>query len=153
MTDNLYRMSISANTINQRDAKRKKKRVGRGNASQKGTTAGRGMKGQRARSGGRSKTALRGFRIALQKIPKNRGFVSLVSKKETVTLSTLSRVTSEGEVVTPFTLAKKGVIADASNGVKVVATGTIDKKITLSGCGASKAAIEAILGAGGAFEV
>lgn len=141
---------IQANTVQStKDAKRKKKRVGRGNASQKGTTAGRGMKGQRARSGGKSKTAIRGFRAALQKVPKLRGFNSIKAKKETVTLETLSRICADGEVVTPFTLEEKGVIASADNGVKVVATGAIDKKVNLSGCHVSKGAADAITKVGG----
>jgi len=145
-------MTISAHTIHQSGAKRLKKRVGRGNASQKGTTAGRGMKGQRARSGGKSKTALRGFRQSLQKVPKVRGFKSLTAKKETVTLGTLARIAAPGETITPYRLEEKGVIEDASRGVKIVATGTIDKPVKLSGCHVSKSAAVAITQAGGSIE-
>jgi large subunit ribosomal protein L15 len=133
-------------------ARRKSKRVGRGNASQKGTTAGRGTKGQRARSGGKSGTARRGFKQSLQKVPKLRGFKSMRPKKEVVTLSTLNRISVDGDVVTPTYLKKKGVVDKPQFGVKVVATGEIKKKITLKGCLASKKAAELLEKAGGKLE-
>ena len=145
-------MALSSNTIKAAEGSRRtKKRVGRGNSSQKGMTAGRGMKGQRSRSGGKSGTALRGFRQSLQKVPKLRGFKSLQPKKEVVTLKTLNSVASEGEVVTPYLLKKKGVVAKPERGVKIVATGEINKKVTLKGCLASKKAVELIEKAGGSL--
>ncbi|OGH60184.1 MAG: 50S ribosomal protein L15 [Candidatus Magasanikbacteria bacterium RIFCSPHIGHO2_01_FULL_33_34] len=131
---------------------KRKKRVGRGNASQKGTTAGRGMKGQKARSGGKGGLALKGFKRSLQKVPKIRGFNSLKPKKQTITLSVLERVAKDGDVVTPKYLKKMGVIDKPQFGVKVIATGELKKKITLKGCFASKMAVVAIEKAGGKLE-
>lgn len=143
-------MSLRPETIQPaKGSKRTSKRLGRGNGSTKGTYAGRGLKGQRARSGGKSKTQLRGFRKSLQKVPKLRGFKSLVPKKEVVTLSTLNRIFADGEHVTPWTLEKKGVVDHPSRGVKVVATGTLSKKLTVTECAASAGAVEAIQKAGG----
>jgi len=146
-------MVINLHTIKPAHGSRKRsKRVGRGNASQKGTTAGRGMKGQKARSGGKKGLAVKGFKKSFQKVPKVRGFRSQKPKKQTVTLSILERIAKNGDVVTPRYLNKKGVIDNSQSGVKVVATGELKKKITLSGCVASKKAVEAIEKAGGKLE-
>lgn len=133
-------------------SRRTKKRVGRGNSSQKGTSAGRGTKGQRARSGGKKRTERLGFKRYLQAIPKLRGFKSIAAAKEVVTLSTLNRVAKEGVTVTPNFLRKAGVISRPIRGVKILATGTITKKVKVVGCLASKTAVAAIEKAGGSLE-
>lgn len=138
-------MSLSASTIKPgKNSRRTAKRVGRGNSSGKGTYSGRGLKGQRSRSGGKSRTQIRGFKASLQKVPKLRGFKSIHSKKETVTLATLERITEAGDVVTPRYLDKKGVINHPENGVKIVARGELKNKITIKSCLASKIAVELI---------
>ncbi len=129
--------------------KTRKKRVGRGNASGKGTYAGRGLKGQRARSGGKSGTKLRGFKQSLQKIPKVKGFKSLKPKRETVSLEKLNKYFTDGGLVTPAILKKKGLISRPRNGVKIVGSGKLDKKLTIKGCIASKKAVELIEKKGG----
>ncbi len=145
-------MATTAHTIKTaRSAKRTKKRVGRGNASGKGTYASRGLKGQRSRSGGKGGLKRRGFRASLQKVPKLRGFKSMYPKKEVVTLTTLNRICVDGDVVTPAFLKKKGVVDVPKNGVKIVATGTLEKKLSVKGCIASKAASEAVEKAGGSL--
>lgn len=143
-------MSLSAHTIKSAPGSRKtSKRVGRGNSSQKGTYSSRGMKGQKSRSGGKSGNKLRGFKASLQKIPKNRGFKSLIKPKETVTLSTLERITKVNDVVTPYSLEKIGVISSAKLGVKIVAKGELTHAINVNGCIASKNAAIIIEKAGG----
>lgn len=143
-------MTLTPSTIKPaRGSHRFTKRVGRGNASGRGTYSGRGGKGQTARSGGKSRRRIRAFKSALLKVPKLRGFKSLKPKRETVTLSSLDRVAAENEAVTPQLLKERGLIGNPNFGVKVVATGEIKKKITLSGCFASKKAVELIEKAGG----
>lgn len=145
-------MTLAPHTIKSSTGARKSsKRVGRGNSSGKGTTAGRGMKGQRARSGGKSGIARRAFRYQLQKMKKVRGFTTMHAPKQVVTLRTLSRIATENDIVTPYFLEEKGVIAQAGLGVKIVATGEVDKKLKIEGCLASKAAAEAIEKAGGSI--
>lgn len=145
-------MGLSPHTIkSSKGAKKSSRRVGRGNAAGGGTYAGRGLKGQRSRSGGKGGLKRRGFKQALQKVPKLRGFKSPHAKKAVVTLSTLERVAKAGEVVTPWTLEQVGVIARAATGVKIVARGTLTKKVDVQSCVASKAAVEAIEKAGGSI--
>jgi large subunit ribosomal protein L15 len=143
-------MPLSPHTIKQhKSAKRGKVRVGRGNSSGKGTYSSRGLKGQRSRSGGKGGTQRRGFRQSLQKIPKLRGFKSATPKKELVTLATLERVCAVGDMVSPRFLKQKSAVDHPLKGVKIVATGTLTKKIHVQGCVASKTAAAAIEKAGG----
>ncbi len=145
-------MAITPQTIKAtKGSRRKKKRVGRGNATGKGTYAGRGLKGQRSRSGGKGGTKLRGFKQSLQKVPKIRGFKSLKKPKQTVTISTLAKITKADDVVTPHWLEMKGVISSAKDGVKIVATGTLSHALNVQHCIASKKATEIIEGAGGSI--
>lgn len=143
-------MAITAHTINAHKGKSKPaKRLGRGNASGKGTYAARGMKGQKARSGGRGKTRRRGLKQALQKMPKLRGFVSMHAKKEVVSLSMLQKYFKDGDTVTPMALKKIGIVDKPHLGVKIVATGTLTKKLTIESCIATKQATDLIEKAGG----
>jgi len=142
-------MSINPSTIKPAmGSKKSSKRVGRGNGSGRGTYSSRGGKGQTARAGGAGGNALRAFKKALQKVPKLRGFVSLNDKLGTVTLATLERKFNEGALVTPKTLFNRSLIKNGQS-VKIVATGTLSKKLTIRGCVASKKAVELIEKAGG----
>ncbi len=144
-------MTFGANNLQpKRGAFKTSKRVGRGNASQKGTTAGKGMKGQKARSGASGLSRV-GFRQSLLKVKKLRGFNSPHAKKEVLTLNTLNRISKDNDTIDPYVLESRGVIKTSANGVKIVATGEITKKITVSGCAASAGAKKAIEAAGGVF--
>jgi len=141
---------LSPNTIKPaKGSRHTTKRVGRGNSSGKGTYSARGGKGQTARSGAH-RTAIRAFKASLQKVPKLRGFTSLVSKKETVSLAVLAEKIKEGEVITPRYLKTLGLVGKPAHGVKLVAGKTeFNKKVTFQGCLASKKAVEMIEKAGG----
>ncbi|NCO04939.1 MAG: 50S ribosomal protein L15 [Candidatus Magasanikbacteria bacterium] len=144
--------SITAHTIEtSKGSTRKAKRVGRGNGSGKGTYSARGLKGQRSRSGGKSGNKRRGLKAALQKMPKLRGFKSPHDKKETITLRTLNIICKDGDKVTPFTLKDIGVVGKPDRGVKIVATGELEKKLIITGCHATKQALEKIEKAGGSL--
>ena len=127
-----------------------KKRVGRGNASGKGTYSGRGIKGQRARSGGSSGLKKRSYmQQFIKKTPKLGGFISLKRKPVTVTLEKLSQCFSDGDKVNKESLAQKKLI-ETGESAKIVATGTLDKKLTIEHVLLSKKAAEKITTAGGA---
>ena len=146
-------MALGAHTISSKKRTQKNsKRVGRGNSSGKGTYSARGLKGQRSRSGGKGGLQLRGFKQSLQKVPKLRGFKSPHIKPESIALSTLEKVCEVGEVVTPFTLADKGIIDYPKKGVKILGSGELTKKLNLEGCLATKKAVEAIEKAGGTLK-
>lgn len=143
-------MTLSPQTIHAASgSKRRRRRLGRGHGSGRMKSAGRGGKGQRARTGGKSRSAIRAFKKALQKVPKLRGVNSLQVKPAVVSLGTLDRVSKENDIVTPRFLEEKGAVARAKYGVKILGSGTITKKITVQGCAASKDALAAIEAAGG----
>jgi large subunit ribosomal protein L15 len=145
-------MSFGAHTIQPAaDSKRTSKRVGRGNGSGKGNYSARGMKGQRARSGGKSSTAVIGFKQSIRKIPKLRGFTSQQKRVGTVTLQMLHRNFEDGASVTLEQLIAAGMVKSSVSGIKIVATGELKKKLVISGCIASGAALKAIEAAGGSL--
>ena len=134
-------------------SRRKKKRVGRGNASGHGTYSTRGLKGQRSRSGGKSGLKLRGFKQRIKQTPKLRGFKSKNIPMETVNLRDLDLKFSNGGVVTPDELVKMNLIKDTKNGVKVLGDGKLTKKLTVKVNAFSKSAESDIIDAGGKVEL
>lgn len=144
-------MAITLHTLRPaKGATKAKKRVGRGLGS-KGTTAGRGQKGQTSRSGVGGLKRL-GMRHTLLATPKVRGFKSLEGKPQTVSLTAINKMFIAGEVVTPKTLMKKGLITDGNGKVKILNTGDLTAGVTVKNCSVSKAASEKILAAGGKVE-
>lgn len=109
----------------------RRKKLGRGTGSGRGNYSTRGMKGQRARSGGRVGVAVRSMRSYLLRIPKNRGFRSIYPKYATVNIGVLNEIFKDGEKVNARILVKKGLIDTISNGLKVLATGALDKKLII----------------------
>lgn len=143
-------MSLALHTIKRaKGSKKRKVRVGRGNASGKGTYSTRGIKGQRARSGGRAGLKLRGFKHTLQRVPKKRGFKSAKIKPAVINLKELNLLFSEGASVTPEKLKEKGAVVNITHGVKIIGTGEMKKKLSVSECLVTSGAKEKIESAGG----
>lgn len=128
-------------------------RVGRGASSGWGKLSKRGQKGQKARSGGGVRLGFEGGQTPLfRRIPK-RGF-SNINRKDyaVVNLDTLNRF-EEGTEVTPALLVESGVVRNEKSGIKVLAKGAVEKKLTVKAHKFSDAAKEAIEAAGGTVEV
>ncbi|MFX3624252.1 MAG: 50S ribosomal protein L15 [Ectobacillus sp.] len=128
-------------------------RVGRGIGSGNGKTAGKGHKGQNARSGGGVRLGFEGGQTPLfRRLPK-RGFTN-INRKEfaIVNLEALNRF-EDGTEVTPELLLETGVISKVNNGVKILANGKLEKKLTVKAHKFSSTAKEAIEAAGGKTEV
>ncbi|MDZ7835244.1 MAG: 50S ribosomal protein L15 [Alkalibacterium sp.] len=134
-------------------SRKSRNRVGRGSSSGNGKTSGRGQKGQKARSGGGTRLGFEGGQTPLfQTLPK-RGFTNYNRKEfAIVNLDTLNRF-EEGTEVTPELLVESGVIKNKKSGVKVLAKGNVDHKLTVKANKFSSAAKEAIEAAGGSVEV
>jgi len=132
---------------------KKRKRVGRGNASGHGTYSTRGIKGQRSRSGGKKGLKKLGAKQWLQKVPKKKGFTSPHAKKEIIKLADLEKYFNNGDVVTAKVLHKKGLINNIKVGVKVLSNGKLTKKLTVKADAFSVKAKEAIEKLGGRAEV
>lgn len=128
-------------------------RVGRGQGSGNGKTSGRGHKGQKARSGGGVRLGFEGGQTPLfRRIPK-RGFQN-VNRKEyaVVNLETLNRF-EDGQEITAAVLVESGIVKNELDGIKILANGKLERKLTVKANKFSQAAKEAIEAAGGSIEV
>ncbi len=132
---------------------RSKMRVGRG--GKRGKTAGRGTKGQNARAGRKKRPEMRDI---IKKLPKRRGYGknrgrTVDGTKQNavaITIKRLEALFDEGSEVTLRTLAQKGIIrARKMTPVKIVGGGTMNKRLSFKGIGASASARAAIEKAGG----
>ena len=134
-------------------ARKSRKRLGRGPGSGLGKTSGKGDKGQLARSGGSPRPGFEGGQIPFfQRLPK-RGFKNVNRKEYAVVNLKDLNVFEDGEVVTPESLISRRVVTKLKSGVKVLAHGTLEKKLTVKANLFSKAAEAAIVQAGGTVEV
>lgn len=129
-------------------AKKARRRVGRGIGSGLGKTAGRGHKGQKSRAGGFHKVGFEGGQMPLQRRLPKRGFKSMTAAQNAeVRLSDLALVAVEE--IDVLVLKQAGLVPAQAQNVKVIASGSIDKAVTLHGIKATKGAKEAIEAAGG----
>ena len=132
---------------------KERNRVGRGIGSGNGKTAGKGHKGQKARTGGKIRRGFEGGQTPLyRRIPK-RGFNNIFSiEYATVNVSDLERF-ENGTVVNMELLLNEGIVRKPLAGLKVLANGTLTKKLTVEAKKFSTAAKEKIEAVGGKIEV
>ena len=134
-------------------ARTTRKRLGRGPGSGLGKTSGRGHKGQYARSGHKHKPGFEGGQMRLiRRLPK-RGFTN-ISRREfvPVNVSELDAFDS-GVEITPDLLIAKGLAKGVKDGIKILGTGTLGKKLTVKAHAFSAAAKAKIEAAGGVCEL
>jgi large subunit ribosomal protein L15 len=131
-------------------AKHARRRVGRGIGSGLGKTAGRGHKGQKSRSGGFHKVGFEGGQMPLQRRLPKRGFNSLArGLTAEVRLSDLQKMKLES--IDLKALIEAGVVPAATEAVKVILSGKLERKVSLSGLRVTKGARVAIEAAGGSI--
>lgn len=140
------------NTIKPGDgAKKTHKRLGRGIGSGLGKTCGRGHKGQRARAGGYHKVGFEGGQMPIQRRLPKFGFTSKTAHENAeVRLHELAKAGSD--VVDLAALKSANIISRGILRAKVIASGKIEKPITLRGIAVTKGARAAIEAAGGKIE-
>jgi large subunit ribosomal protein L15 len=120
-------------------SKPKAKRVGRGIGSGLGKTCGRGHKGQHARAGGYHRVGFEGGQMPLQRRLPKRGFRSRIrGDAAQVRLDELAKVTR----LVPAT-AKRA---------KVIASGKLERAVTIRGVSVTKGALASIEAVGGKVE-
>ena len=135
-------------------ATKARKRVGRGPGSGTGKTAGRGENGQNSRSGGGVRVGFEGGQTPLfRRLPK-RGFSNARFKKvyAVINLDDLNKF-DEGAEVTPELLKDMGLVKNMKDGLKVLANGKLEKKLTVKANKFSKEAKAQIEKIGGKIEV
>ncbi len=127
-----------------------KRRVGRGNASGVGTYSGRGLKGQKARAGNKPRRFFEGGQTRLlRRLPRKKGFFNRFRVEYApVNLSQLNKFEA-GTEVTPELLKKMRIVRNLNKPVKVLATGEIDRALTVTANRFSMTAKEKIAAAGG----
>ena len=131
------------------------KRVGRGPGSGMGKTSTRGEKGQKARSGASIKPWFQGGQTPLYRRLPKRGFNNkqFEIKFAVININDLNNYFKDGEEVSPAVLNERGIIKKGLNGIKVLGTGTLDKKLVVKANRFSSAAVTKIENAGGKAEV
>ena len=129
-----------------------RRRVGRGMGSGLGKTSGKGHKGQKARSGGGVRRGFEGGQTPLYRRLPKRGFTNIHAKTYTeVTLSMLNK--SQATEVTAESLLSEGIIGKVNDGIVILGTGNLDKKLTVKAKRFTKSAAEKIEAVGGKTEV
>ena len=130
----------------------KRKRLGRGIGSGLGKTSGKGHKGQKARSGGGVRRGFEGGQTPLYRRLPKRGFNNINAKDYTeVTLTMLNKSTVTD--VTAETLLTDGIIGKVNDGIVILATGKLDKKLNVKATRFTAKAKEEIEALGGKAEV
>lgn len=117
------------------------KRLGRGSSSGKGVRCSYGNKGAKARSGRGKSIGFEGGQTPFyRRIPKFRGFSSLTPYKCVgVTLQSLNHFFEDGDTVTLGLLKEKGIVSPKAESFKVIATGSIEKKLIIQGIASQSA--------------
>lgn len=135
-------------------ARKKRKRVGRGQGSGHGRTSTRGHKGQKSRSGVEYRPWFEGGQMPLtRRVPKF-GFTSPFRvERQIVNVDVLERLAASGKLadskVTPEVLYASGVVSRKSVPVKILGNGELKAKLEVHAHAFSKSAKEKIEAAGG----
>jgi large subunit ribosomal protein L15 len=134
-------------------ARKKRKRIGRGEGSGHGGTSTKGHKGYKARSGGKRSPGFEGGQMPLQRRLPKRGFKN-PSRKEwsVINLRDLSAF-PDGAVVDVEGMKSSGLVKKVGFGVKILGEGEISRPLTVRAQAFSLSARKKIEAAGGKAEV
>ena len=132
--------------------KKVRKRVGRGMGSGHGKTSTRGHKGQHAGTGFSQKRGFEGGQMPLHRRLPKRGFTNIFKKQYAiVNLGRLEKL--DGDTFNIDRLIELGAVRKVGDGLKVLGTGQLTRKITVEAHHFSKSALEKIQKAGGTAQV
>jgi large subunit ribosomal protein L15 len=150
---------LNLHSLKPAQARKDRKRVGRGLGSGKGRYSGRGIKGQKSRSGShKMRVGFEGGQMPIDmRLGKLRGNTSADAMpigpfrtySQPVNVRDLEERFQAGDEVTPETLKAKRLIRKVSVDVKVLGVGELSKALSVSAHGFSKTAKEKIEQAGG----
>src|SRR4051812_14289658 len=150
---------LNLSNLKPAQARKARKRVGRGLGSGKGRYSGRGIKGQKSRSGShKMRAGFEGGQNPLyMRLGKQRGNTSAdampVGPHRTFTapvnVATLEERFDAGAEVTPDTLVERGVLKNTKIDVKILGNGELKKKLNVTAHAVSASAREKIEAAGG----
>jgi large subunit ribosomal protein L15 len=153
---------LNLSNLRPAQARKDRKRVGRGLGSGKGRYSGRGIKGQKSRSGShKMRAGFEGGQMPIyMRLGKQRGSTSKDAmpigpfRTSTVPVNVAQLgAFDDGAEVTPESLVEKRVIKNTKTDVKLLGNGEISKKLTVRVHAISGTAREKIEGAGGTVEL
>ena len=149
---------LNLSTLKPAQARKDRKRVGRGLGSGKGRYSGRGIKGQKARSGShKMRAGFEGGQMPIyMRLGKQRGATSkdampigpFRTSTVPVNVAALDRF-DDGAEVTPESLREWGIIKNTKTDVKLLGNGELKKKLTVRVHAISATAREKVEAAGG----
>jgi large subunit ribosomal protein L15 len=152
---------LNLSNLQPAQARKDRKRVGRGLGSGKGRYSGRGIKGQKSRAGSHKMPAgFEGGQMPIDmRLGKLRGNTSadampigpFRTSTQPVNLRDLETRFEAGEEVTPESLKAKGLIRSVRKDVKLLGVGDLTKKLSITVHGASATAKEKVEAAGGSL--
>jgi large subunit ribosomal protein L15 len=133
--------------------KHKKRRLGQGMGTGRGKFSGRGAKGAKSISGYSRMRGFEGGQMPLHRRLPKRGFTNIFKKEfAIVNVSSLEKL--EGDTFDVQSLLKLGVVRKLKkDGLKVLGSGELKRKITVKADIFSKSALEKIQAAGGTAQV
>ncbi len=150
---------LNLHTLKPAQERKDRKRIGRGLGSGKGRYSGRGIKGQKSRAGSAKMPAgFEGGQMPLDmRAPKLRGNTSADAMpigpfrtySHPVNLRDLDRVFADGDTVDLEAMVAKGLLKNTKTDVKVLGTGELAKKLSVTAHSFSASAREKIEAAGG----
>jgi large subunit ribosomal protein L15 len=149
---------LNLSNLKPASARKDRKRVGRGPGSGKGRYSGRGVKGQKARSGShKMRPGFEGgqtpvyMRLGKQRGPYSKDAMPIGPHRTfmaAVNVRDLDRFDA-GTEVTPELLAEAGLIRNLRTDVKILGSGELTKKLSVTAHAFSATARAKIEGAGG----
>ncbi|MBD3347844.1 MAG: 50S ribosomal protein L15 [Candidatus Eisenbacteria bacterium] len=134
-------------------ARKRRRRIGRGEGSGRGGTSGKGHKGQKSRSGGNIPPWFEGGQMPLARRLPIKGFKNPNRRAyEVINVSDLERSGLEGDV-TIAVLRAAGVVTRSRKPVKLLGMGEISRPMNLRIHAVSETALKKIEAAGGSVEL
>jgi large subunit ribosomal protein L15 len=132
-------------------AKHRRKRLGCGESSGLGKTCGRGHKGQKSRSGGGPRSTFEGGQMPLYRRLPKRGFNNARFKKiyAVINVGMLDEVFEDGTLINEEVLRANGMVKGKYDGIKILGSGNLSKKLKFSVDKVSDSAKDKIEKAGG----
>jgi len=150
---------LNLSTLKPAQSRKDRKRVGRGLGSGKGRYSGRGIKGQKSRAGSKKMAAgFEGGQMPIDmRMPKLRGNTSADAMpigpfrtySQPINLRDLERVFDDGATVNIEALVERGLLKNTKADVKILGTGELTKKLSVTAHSFSATAREKITAAGG----
>ena len=129
------------------------KRLGRGVGSGLGKTSGKGHKGAKARSGGGKRPGFEGGQMPLYRRVPKKGFTNIFRTEYAEVNVGQLEVFNDGVVVNAELLKAAGIVKKTLDGVKILGTGELTKKLTVEAAKFTESAKQKIEAVGGKAEV